>query len=158
MATFVQGAQLRLLEYGYQVTKAAQTLPQTATSTLFTVAGGRVVITSLMGTVSTVIGAGAVTMSIGVAPTVGTANTAGIAALTTTLANKEVGTHFWLPPVAGAALLFGTNAGNAAQLLGGNAYVVSAGTITWTTAAASTTGAVSWALTYIPIDNGASVS
>lgn len=158
MATFIQGTQLRLIEYGYQVTKAAQTLPQQATSTLFTVAGGRIVITSLMGTVSTVIGAGAVTMSLGTAPTVGTAATAGIAALTTTLANKEVGTHFWLPPVAGAALLFGGNAGAAAQLLGGNAYVVSAGTITWTTAAASTTGAVSWALTYIPIDTGASVS
>jgi hypothetical protein len=158
VANFVQGSQLRLLEYGYQVLKAAQTLPQTATSTLFTVKGGRVVITSLMGTVSTVIGAGAVTMSLGTVPTVGTANNAGIAALTTTLANKEVGTHLWLPPVAGAALLFGGNAGSPAQLLGGNAYVVSAGTITWTTAAASTTGAVSWALTYIPIDTGASVS
>lgn len=158
MANYVQGAQIRLLEYGFQVTKAAQALPQTATATLFTVAGGRIVITSLMGTVSTVIGAGAVTMSLGVAPTVGLPNTAGIAALTTTLANREAGTHFWLPPVAGAALLFGANAGSAAQLLGGNAYVVSAGTITWTTAAASTTGAVSWALTYIPLDTGASVS
>lgn len=158
MANFVQGKSLRLLEYGTQVTKTAQTLPQTATSTLFTVSGGRIVITSLMGTVSTVIGAGAVTMSLGTAPTVGTAATAGIAALTTTLANKEVGTHLWLPPIAGGALLFGANAGAAAQLLGGNAYVVSAGTITWTTAAASTTGAVNWELTYIPLDDGASVA
>jgi hypothetical protein len=158
VANFVQGKQLRLLEYGFQVTKAALTLPQTATSTLYTVAGGRVVITSLMGTISTVIGAGAVTLSLGTAPTTGTANTAGIAALTTTLANKEAGTHLWLPPIAGGALLFGTNAGNAAQLLGGNAYVVTTGTITWTTAAASTTGAISWQLTYIPIDDGASVS
>jgi hypothetical protein len=158
MATILQGSQLRQVELGFQVLKAAQTLPQTATATLFTVTGGRVAVTSLVGTVSTVIGAGAVTMSLGVAPTVGTAtNTAGIAALTTTLANKEAGTNFWLPPIAGSALLFGTNAGSVAQLTA-NVYVVTTGTITWTTAAASTTGAVSWALTYIPIDTGASVS
>lgn len=158
MVNFIQGTQLRQLEYGYQVLKAAQTLPQTTTLTLFTVTGGRVAITSLVGTVSTVIGAGAVTMSLGVAPTVGTANTAGIAALTTTLANKEAGTNLWLPPIVGAALLFGANAGTPAQLLAGNAYVVTTGTVTWTTAAASTTGAVSWSLTYVPIDTGASVS
>lgn len=157
MTTIIQGNQLRLIEYGFQVLKPLQTLPQTATSTLFTVTGGRVVVTSLIGTVSTVIGAGAVTMSLGVAPTVGTANNAGIAALTTTLATKEVGTFFWLPPVAGAALLFGTNAGAVAQIPP-NAYVVTTGTVTWTTAAASTTGTVDWALTYIPIDDGASVS
>jgi hypothetical protein len=157
MTTIIQGTQLRLIEFGPQVTKVLQTLPQTATATLFTVTGGRVAITSLIGTVSTVIGAGAVTMSLGVAPTVGTANNAGIAALTTTLAAKEVGTNFWLPPVAGAALLFGANAGAPGQTPA-NAYVVTTGTITWTTAAASTTGTVDWALTYIPIDDGASVS
>jgi hypothetical protein len=157
MATILQGSQLRQVELGFQVLKAAQTLPQTTTLTLFTVTGGRVAVTSLVGTVSTVIGAGAVTMSLGVAPTVGTANTAGIAALTTTLANKEAGTNLWLPPIVGAALLFGANAGTPAQLMA-NVYVATTGTITWTTAAASTTGAVSWALTYIPIDTGAAVS
>ncbi len=157
MANFVQGSQIRLLEYGFQVNKSAQALPQTATATLFTVAGGRVVVTSLAGTVSTVFGAGAVTLALGTAPTVGTASTVGIAAATASMANREVGTHFWLPPIAGGVLLSGANAGAAAQLLGGSAYVVSAGTITWTTGA-STTGAVSWALTYIPLDTGASVS
>jgi len=157
MATLLQGSQLRQVELGFQVLKAAQTLPQTATLTLFTVTGGRVAITSLVGTVSTVIGAGAVTMSIGLAPTVGTANTAGIAGLTASLAAKEAGTNLWLPPIAGNALLFGANAGAAAQLTS-NVYVATTGTITWTTAAASTTGAVSWSLTYIPIDTGAAVS
>lgn len=157
MSSMVKGSQLRLLDLGTQVLKAAQTLPQTTTLTLFTVTGGRCLITSLVGTVSTVIGAGAVTMSLGVAPTGGTANTAGIAALTTTLANKEVGTHFWLPPIVGSALLFGTNAGTPAQIVPG-ALVVNTGTVTWTTAAASTTGAVSWELTYVPIDTGAAIT
>jgi hypothetical protein len=157
MATILQGSQLRQVELGFQVLKAAQTLPQTTTLTLFTVTGGRVAVTSLVGTVSTVIGAGAVTMSLGLAPTVGSPNTAGIAGLTASLAAKEAGTNFWLPPIAGGTLLVGANAGAAAQLTA-NVYVATTGTITWTTAAASTTGAVSWALTYIPIDTGASVS
>src|SRR5882762_7489144 len=103
MSSMVKGSQLRTVDLGLQVLKAAQTLPQTTTLTLFTVTGGRVAITSLVGTVSTVIGAGAVTMSLGVVPTVGTSNNAGIAALTTTLATKEAGTNLWLPPVVGAA-------------------------------------------------------
>lgn len=156
MANFVQGKQLRLMEYGNQVVKAAQALPQTATATLFTVSGGRVVITSLAGTVSTVIGGTVTTLALGTAPTVGTAATAGIASATA-ITSKEAGTHIWLPASAGSGLVVGANAGAAAQLLGGQAYVVSAGTITWTTSA-STTGAISWALTYIPLDDGASVS
>lgn len=157
MAAFIQGAQIRLLEYGFQVLKAAQALPQTATATLFTVTGGRVVITSLAGTVSTVIGGTATTLALGTAPTVGTANTSGMAAATA-ITSKEAGTHIWLPTTATTgALNVGANAGAAAQLLGGQAYVVSAGTITWTTSA-STTGAISWALTYIPLDTGASIS
>lgn len=156
MATFIQGKSLRLLEYGPQVLKTAQALPQTATSTLFTVTGGRVIITSLVGTVSTVIGGTATTVALGTAPTVGTAATGGIASATA-VTSKEAGTHVWLPAAAGSALVVGANAGAAAQLLGGQAYVVSAGTITWTTSA-STTGAISWALTYIPLDDGAAVS
>lgn len=156
MATFIQGKQLRLLEYGTQVLKAAQALPQTATSTLFTVTGGRIIITSLAGTVSTVIGGTATTLALGTAPTVGTAATGGIASATA-VTSKEAGTHIWLPSAAGSALNVGANAGAAAQLLGGQAYVVSAGTLTWTTSA-STTGAISWALTYIPLDDGAAVS
>lgn len=156
MANFIQGKQLRLMEYGNQVLKAAQALPQTATATLFTVTGGRVVITSLAGTVSTAIQNQACTLALGTVPTVGTAASSGIASATSII-NKEAGTHIWLPSAAGSALVVGTNAGGAAQLLGGQAYVVSAGTITWTTSA-SNTGAISWALTYIPLDDGAAVS
>jgi hypothetical protein len=156
MANYVQGAQIRLLEYGFQVNKLAQTLPATATATLFTVTGGRVVITSLIGTASTAIGATACNLSLGTAPTGGTANTAGITT-NLALAAREVGTHFWLPAVGVAnPLIMGANAGTAAQLTGGSAYVVQTGTVTWTTSATNT-GALNWAMTYIPLDTGASV-
>lgn len=155
MATILQGSQLRLIEYGYQVLKTAQALPQTATGTLFTITGGRVVITSLVGTVSTAIQNQACTLALGTVPTVGTASTTGIATATSII-NLEAGTHIYLPASKGA-LTVNANAGAAAQMFAGSAYVVSAGTVSWTTSA-SNTGNISWALTYIPIDTGAAVS
>lgn len=155
MATILQGAQLRLIEYGYQVLKTATALPQTATATLFTITGGRVIITSLIGTVSTAIQNQACTLALGTVPTTGTASSTGIATATS-IANLEAGTHFYLPSAKGA-LTVNANAGAAAQLFAGAAYVVSAGTVSWTTSA-SNTGAVSWALTYLPLDTGAAVS
>jgi hypothetical protein len=156
MANFIQGKSLRLMEYGAQVLKAAQALPQTATATLFTVTGGRVIVTSLVGTVSTAIQNQACSLSLGTVPTTGTASATGLTTAVTTIANLEVGTHLYLPAAKGA-LVANANAGAAAQLFAGSAYVVSAGTISWTTSA-SNTGAISWALTYIPLDDGAAVS
>ena len=155
MANFVQGKSLRLLEYGSQVLKTAQALPQTATGTLFTVSGGRVIVTSLIGTVSTAIQNQACTLALGTVPTTGTASSTGIATATSII-NLEAGTHLYLAATKGA-LTVNANAGAAAQIFGGSAYVVSAGTISWTTSA-SNTGAISWALTYIPLDDGAAVS
>ena len=155
MANFIQGKSLRLLEYGNQVLKTALALPQTATATLFTVSGGRVIVTSLVGTVSTVIQNQACTLALGTVPSVGTAASTGLATATSII-NLEAGTHVYLPAAKGALTVNG-NAGAAAQLFGGSAYVVSAGTISWTTSA-SNTGAISWALTYIPLDDGATVS
>lgn len=155
MANFNQGAQIRLIEYGFQVTKTALALPQSATATLFTVTGGRVIVTSLIGTVSTAIQNQACTLALGTVPTTGTAASTGIATATSII-NLEAGTHVYLPQTKGA-LTVNANAGAAAQMFAGAAYVVSAGTVSWTTSA-SNTGAMSWALTYIPLDTGAAVS
>jgi hypothetical protein len=155
VTTILQGQQLRLVEYGFQVLKANQALPQTATSTLFTVTGGRVIITSLVGTVHTAIQNQACTLALGTVPTTGTASSTGIATATSII-NLEAGTHVYLPQTKGA-LTVNANAGAAAQMFAGAAYVVSAGAVSWTTSA-SNTGAFDWALTYIPLDTGASVS
>jgi hypothetical protein len=156
MSVIIQGAQLRTIAYGTQVTKAAANLPQTATATLFTVAGGAVLVTSLIGIVTTVIQSSDPVLTLGTAPTVGTLDTDGIAT-STVLTSAEVGS--WVVPLAtsglGAAFALGTLAGQAPFLP--NPFVVSAGTITWTTGA-SKTGAMKWYLTYVPLDNGASVS
>jgi hypothetical protein len=97
----IQGNQLRNIVIGTLVTKAAQTLPQNTTKTLYTVTGSAVLITGLMGVVTTAIGATATNLSVGMAPTTGTAETAGIANATA-ITSLAVGT--WLhAPINGSA-------------------------------------------------------
>jgi hypothetical protein len=156
MSTIIQGYQLRTLLLGDLVTKTAVSLPQTATANLYTVSGGNVLVTSLLGVVSTVIGGTAVTLALGTHPTTGTAETAGIATATA-ITSAEAGT--WVGPQssseAAGALVNGGHAGNVLYLP--TAFIVAPGTITWTTSA-STTGAISWYLTYVPLDAGALVA
>lgn len=156
MANYIKGSVLRETQFGFLVVKSALTIPQTATSTLYTVAGGNVLVTGLLGVVSTVIGSSATTLSLGTVPTTGTAEAAGIATATA-ITSAEAGT--WVATLAssakGGALAVGSDGGKAVFLQ--TAFAVAPGTITWTTSA-STTGAMSWYLLYVPLDTGATVS
>jgi hypothetical protein len=160
----LKGASLRRLNLGEQVIKAAQNLPQTATANLYTVNNGAVLVTSLLGLVTTAIAASDPVLSLGTHPNTGTAETSGIAT-TEVLTSMEVGTWIGLADatvVAGTPdtytlgkLMVGGHAGNVVPIC--RPFVVNAGTITWTTTA-SKTGAIKWYLTYFPLDTGASVS
>ncbi len=163
MAEFIKGQQLRTLVKGNQVVKTALTLPATTTGTLFTVSGGAVLVTSFFGVVSTATGATATTLSIGTAPTVGTAKTAGLATAQA-ITSLEAGTWIGLQPasvvtntytIGSLAVSGATSAGNV--IFDVPDFTVAAGTITWTTNATDT-GAVSWYITYVPLDTGASVA
>lgn len=162
MATILQGQQLRQLLLGTQVLKAAAVLPATATATLFTVSGGAVLVTSLLGLCTTVCSATATTLAIGTVPSTGTASTTGLATAVA-VTSTEKGTWVGLGATAGAALIVGgaNGAGTSAgfgQLAGpASPVAVSAGTISITTSATNT-GAFQWYLTYIPLDTGASVA
>jgi len=156
MANYIKGTALRETVFGFQVIKTAVAFPQTATANLYTIAGGSVLVTSFFGLVSTVVAGTDPQLTIGIAPTTGTAETAGIAT-STALTSAEVGT--WIGVLASSgkagALVNGAHAGNAVWTT--TPFVVPAGNITLTTAA-SETGAVTWYLTYVPLDTGASVS
>lgn len=156
MSVLIQGYQLREIGFGVQVLKAAQTTPQTATANLFTVAGGAVLVTSLLGQISTLTPATTNTLALGTAPTTGTAATGGIASAVS-IASLEAGTWVGVQPSSAkaGALVVGANAG--AALFVQTPFVVPAGTITWTTTG-SATGGMKWYLTYVPLDTGATVS
>lgn len=157
MASQVPGTALRVLNRGTLVTKASQAFPQTATATLFTVTGGLVIITGLVGqvTVATTTDPG-LTLGCGTPTVGGTLDTDGLAT-TTALTSAEVGTLVTVQASSGlgGALVVGSLAGSAAWL--STEFIVNSGTITWTTSA-SHAGSMAWWLTYVPLDTGASVS
>lgn len=96
MSNFIQGYQLTDLVVGARVVKSALALPQNATATLFTVSNGSVLVTNLVGLVTTAFGATATNLSLGTVPTTGTAETSGIANATA-VASLAAGTWVHTP-------------------------------------------------------------
>lgn len=157
MSVLIQGDQMRALLFGVRVQTTAKTVPQNATATIFTIATGRIIVTSLVGQVTTVI-AGTTPAAKWVAtPTTGTASdmcTAG------TITGREVGGLIGLPGPFGSAMIVpGTaGAGSGGVVLQSTGVVVAIGTIGINVSAADATGAIQYTLTYIPLDNGATVT
>lgn len=155
MTVMISGPQIRQSMLGTKVDRTAATVPATTTANIFTVTGGRILVTSLVGTVTTVMSGTATTLSVGLVPTTGTAAAAGLAAAVA-VTSKEVGTQVTLPATLAGNLFVGTNAGAGSQPPA-SGVMVPAGAISITTSATNT-GAMSWSITYIAYDDGASVA
>lgn len=166
MSVFPRAAELFGAYYGFLVTGGAKTLPASTTGHIFTVAGGRVIVTTLTGVVSTVIQAQATTLSVGNTPTGGSASTASFCA-TADLNAKPVGTSLAVPQAKASALLVSgadgtllwntTSGAQGVAASSGGLLIVPAGTIDVTTVATST-GAITWSVTYLPYDAGATIT
>jgi hypothetical protein len=143
------------LRVGTLVTKAAAVLPTTAgaTQALFTIATGKVLITSLMGTITTAITGGEDDhASIDFNATVCTSNAAIASVLGVTAATGAVGKVLYVSTL-GSALASGAGAATLTA-----PFILDSGVIFWTTVSTLTAGAAKWDVTYIPIDAGASIS
>lgn len=148
MSTQVPGKAILLAEYGTRVDRAAANLPASTSGNLFSVSGS-VIITSILGTVTTGIQAQANAIKL---EAYNTANSAATDMCATVDSNGAV---------AGKVLGI-TGITTAAAILG---YAVPTGRIIVTgpgfirlNAAATNTGQMSWTLTYIPLTPGASVA
>lgn len=148
---FIQGGEIRRLLFGNKVERVAGALPQTAAGSLFTVTGGRILLTSIVGQVTTVIQTQANNTKLQSVPTVGTA--VDLCAVLD-ISAKEVGALFGVTGLFSDALV-GANAG--ATVLPRNGIVIPAGAIKLS-CAASNTGAAKWTITYVPLDAGVSVA
>lgn len=167
MSVFPRPSELFGAYYGFTVTGGAKTLPATTTGHIFTVAGGRVVITSLTAVVTTVIQAQACTLSVGNTPTGGSAAVASLAAASASISGLAVGTSLAVPVAQASALILGAASGvlpanGAGTALGvpiidGGIAIVPAGTIDVTTSATNT-GAIKYSVTYVPYDAGANIT
>jgi hypothetical protein len=149
MTAMISGSQLRTVLLGTRVSKATGTLAA-ETKTLFNVTGGKVLITSIVGEVTTTITV-ANSYKLQANPTTGT--TGDIVAAT------DIGTT---DTPAGTLLGFdGVEASSIQQSPGVvpalmRPIVVNTGTIEHVSA--GTDGAITWVLTYVPLDDGAAVA
>lgn len=147
MSVIIQGNELREIALGTRVSKATGTLAA-STVALFTIAGGRVLITSIYGVVTTAVTV-ANSYKLQANPTAGT--TVDLVAAT------DIGTTD--TPVGDVLSFDGvrTNSivkGGAAQSLQGG-IVVTTGQIEHVSA--GTDGAITWVVTYVPLDDGATL-
>lgn len=135
---------------GKEATRAAANLPATTAAPIFTVSGGRILLLSIVGEVTTIIQAQLCNQKLTANPTVGAdvdlcavVDINGDAVgtmynITGTLANAMVATPSGAMPTQAAAV------------------VVAAGTIDLSESATNT-GQIKWTLHYVPLDAGATV-
>lgn len=150
MTVMQSGAGLRLNVLGTKVDRATAALPQGVQAALFTISGGRVLITQIIGEVTTIIQTQANNTKLVANPTVGT--DVDICAVLSITAD-EVGTLYGISGLNSDALI-GINAGAVPMMA--RPVALAAGTLDLS-CAASNTGAIKWSLFYVPIDDGATV-
>lgn len=145
---------------GFRVDKAAAVLPASTTQTLFTISGGRVLCTLMIGEVTTVFDGTVNSLSVEADPTVGAA--ADLAAATV-CTSDAAGTLYTVHGIQAA--LLGTQKEGGTEVpthatakapLGGG-FVIPAGVVQLKTTATDTTGATKWFMYYVPLDDGATV-
>jgi hypothetical protein len=153
MTVMIQTDQIRTLLLGTKVDRTTSSLPATTDLTLFTVATGRIIITSLVGVVTTAIQAQANAIKIKSVPTTGTSKDISG---TLDINGFEIGALISLDGTALTTALSGTNAG-AALAMKPAGILVPIGSIKLNTAATNT-GAIQWSITYVVYDNGATVA
>jgi len=148
MATQISGkAQLRN-SYGIKVERLAAVLPATAAQTIFTVTGGRILLTTLVGEVTTVCTATVTNLKIDAVGTVSTVVTP--LAINTLVTSLAVGNEFAFSALGAVATVGSAVTQN-------NETIIPPGIVRITTDATNT-GAMKWLVTYIPLDDGATVA
>jgi hypothetical protein len=151
MTTLIKNQDVRTIALGIMVSRATATLPASALGAIFNITGGRILIRSLIGEVTTAIQAQACTVKVTSTPTTGSA--VDLSAASASISGLEIGGKLTLPAAAATALV----TGNAGAVIGDQAkWIVAVGSLGITTSATNT-GSVKWDLIYVPIDIGAQV-
>jgi len=150
MASGISGQKIRINHYGITVARAAGNLAQTGNLTLFNIAGGRIILTGFIGAVTTVIQAQADAIKFTSVSSVGSIATDLCA--TVDVNGAAVGNILGITGTPANAAVLGSSVPVPSPRL-----VLPVGLIRMN-AAASNTGQMSFVLTYIPLDDGATVT
>lgn len=150
MTAMIQGSQIKQLLLGQSVSKATGTLTA-ADISLFTVAGGRIVLTSLIGEVTTAVTV-ANSAKVKLNPTVGATDADLCAALDIGTTDSPVGELIGITGNPADAMV--STAGLAR--LTSSFLVLDEGVIEMESA--GTDGAITWTATWVPYDDGATLT
>lgn len=150
MTAMIQGSQIKQLLLGQSVSKATGTLTA-ADISLFTVAGGRIVLTSLIGEVTTAVTV-ANSAKVKLNPTVGAVDADLCAALDIGTTDSPVGELIGITGNPADAMV--STAGLAR--LTSSFLVLDEGVIEMESA--GTDGAITWTATWVPYDDGATLT
>lgn len=148
MSTGIKGAALLQNRYGITVNRAAAALPASTSGNLFSVSG-TILLTAIVGTVTTVIQAQANAIKLENFLTSAAAATDMCATVDST--GQAVGKLFGITGITTAAAVFGFAVPHGAMSLAGPGFIR-------LNTAATNTGAMSWTLTYVPLTAGAVVA
>jgi hypothetical protein len=139
-----------VLEQWIRVARATDSLPTTATETIFEVEGGRILLKALVGEVTTAIQAQACNLSVNVDSDAGASD---VIASTLDVNAGAVGTYYGVEGDGTALENTGIGWGRPCS----TGVIVGPGAITITTSATNT-GSVKWDLYYLPLDGAAYVT
>lgn len=153
MTVMIQGNQVRALALGIKVDKSVA--PANATTPLFTVSGGKVLIVGIIGEVTTVMSATATSLSISHDPTNGSA---GPLCAATVVTSDELGTLYGFTGVPAELLVStGTAVPSPVETILPTTPLVLAPGVIGQVGTAVNTGVTKWTCIYVPIDDGAAV-
>jgi hypothetical protein len=138
------------LALGASVSRAAAALPASTTGNLFTVTGGRILLTGIVGQVTTVIQTQACNASLVADPTVAGSNVALCGVLN--ISALAVGTLLSITGTAATAMQ-----GGLAVVAMTTPWIIQPGAIGLLTSATNS-GEISWKMWYMPLDTGAVVA
>jgi hypothetical protein len=144
------------VNFGLRVDRAAA-LVLNGTNNIFTVVGGRVLLTGLLGEIVVAIAATATTLQITHLRTDVTTPVATVLCIAgADIQSHAPGRMFTLPAAVGSALTEST--GSSAALMNAVRYYLPVGGLRLVSTAAPATGTIKWSLWYIPVDDGAYVA
>jgi len=144
---------LAQVQLGIRVDRPTATLPQGTAGSIFTITGGRVLMTAILGEVTTAIG-GANAMKLIANPTVATAGDTDLCAAAD-LDTCDIGDLISITGTPGDGILVAHK--GSVQMMGPTGVALQTGTLQLH-CAGSTAGAIKWSIWYVPLDTGAYVT
>ena len=138
---------------GFRASKASATLPATTTQNIFTITGGRVLVTVMVGEITTIVQAQACTLKVTSVPTTGTAVDVASAL---DINGFEAGAILVVEG-DGTALIGAAAGAGHAPALNALPFILPIGTVRIATSATNT-GATKWDVWYFPLDDGAAIA